>query len=283
MDITQSQLLRVSVIDFWGTFVSPAMEENFRTDHLADDLKMTRFLAWMYVCTTVILFVIDCAFRDRPTSYLAVIFPRALTIFSTTVLLFRLYYAISPALLDRWLLGWFSWNLVMELWVHSERTASEAVLAGIFFIWALSSLVPLRFVFQAGTATVTNLGFLALIFTKKPDRASLALFVFKLILALVIGLICSRQLHRARRKSFAAHLIERETGALLEAALAEIKTLEGILPICSACKKIRREDQSWVGLDEYVSEVTTARFSHGVCPDCITRLYPTHTPRPVKS
>jgi hypothetical protein len=76
------------------------------------------------------------------------------------------------------------------------------------------------------------------------------------------------------RESFAAHLLEREAGCLLEAALAQVKTWEGILPICAACKKIRDEANAWVALDEYVSEHSEARFSHGMCPDCVARFYP---------
>jgi len=66
----------------------------------------------------------------------------------------------------------------------------------------------------------------------------------------------------------------------LEKALFYIKKLEGILPICSRCKKIRLEgadphDQSgWIGIETFIGERTEARFSHGLCPECIKALYP---------
>jgi phosphoserine phosphatase RsbU/P len=47
-----------------------------------------------------------------------------------------------------------------------------------------------------------------------------------------------------------------------------VKTLEGILPTCVYCKKIRDENQTWVSIERYVSERSNAAFSHGVCPDC---------------
>jgi len=56
---------------------------------------------------------------------------------------------------------------------------------------------------------------------------------------------------------------------LLEAALAQIKRLEGIIPICSYCKKIRDDKQSWHQLEEYISNHSDALFSHGMCPDCV--------------
>ena len=66
----------------------------------------------------------------------------------------------------------------------------------------------------------------------------------------------------------------------LEEALSHIATLEGILPICSNCKKIRveggdPEDQnSWVQMELYIGKRTKARFSHSICPSCMAKLYP---------
>lgn len=57
-------------------------------------------------------------------------------------------------------------------------------------------------------------------------------------------------------------------------ALAEIKTLQGIIPICSECKKIRTGKQSWEQLENYISAHSEARFSHGLCAECIRKLYP---------
>lgn len=55
---------------------------------------------------------------------------------------------------------------------------------------------------------------------------------------------------------------------LLRDALAQVKTLHGILPICAWCKKVRDDQGAWSQLEAYVSEHSTAEFSHGICPDC---------------
>jgi response regulator RpfG family c-di-GMP phosphodiesterase len=55
----------------------------------------------------------------------------------------------------------------------------------------------------------------------------------------------------------------------LEAALARVKQLEGIIPICTYCKKIRDDKKSWHQLETYISEHSEAVFSHGACPDCV--------------
>lgn len=66
----------------------------------------------------------------------------------------------------------------------------------------------------------------------------------------------------------------------LESALSLIKNLEGILPICSNCKRIRLEgteaknQDSWIPVESYISNRTDARFSHSICPKCMKELYP---------
>ncbi len=54
----------------------------------------------------------------------------------------------------------------------------------------------------------------------------------------------------------------------LAEALANVKQLQGLLPICSYCKKIRDDHNYWQQLETYFTEHSTARFSHGICPDC---------------
>ncbi|MBM3289567.1 MAG: hypothetical protein FJY92_05400 [Candidatus Hydrogenedentes bacterium] len=60
----------------------------------------------------------------------------------------------------------------------------------------------------------------------------------------------------------------------LETAIAEMKTLKGIIPICSACKSIRDDRGLWKQLEEYISTRSDAEFSHGICPKCAQELYP---------
>jgi hypothetical protein len=61
---------------------------------------------------------------------------------------------------------------------------------------------------------------------------------------------------------------ERELRERVAAALADIKTLRGLLPICAWCKKVRDDGGYWNRIEEYVSEHTQAEFSHGICPEC---------------
>lgn len=60
----------------------------------------------------------------------------------------------------------------------------------------------------------------------------------------------------------------------LRQTLAEVKALRGILPICAQCKKIRDDAGYWQQVEDYVHAHSEARFSHGVCPECMKALYP---------
>jgi phosphoserine phosphatase RsbU/P len=57
----------------------------------------------------------------------------------------------------------------------------------------------------------------------------------------------------------------------LQDALSKIKTLQGLLPICSYCRKIRNDKNYWQELEIYISQNTAAEFSHGICPDCLEK------------
>ncbi|MBN1670851.1 MAG: PAS domain S-box protein [Kiritimatiellae bacterium] len=71
--------------------------------------------------------------------------------------------------------------------------------------------------------------------------------------------------------------VEQEKDVLvrkLQEALDNIKTLRGLIPICAGCKKVRDDKGFWHQVEEYVHRHSEARFSHGLCPDCVKRLYP---------
>jgi PAS domain S-box-containing protein len=60
----------------------------------------------------------------------------------------------------------------------------------------------------------------------------------------------------------------------IQDALAQIKKLSGLLPICASCKKIRDDKGYWNQIESYIRDHSEAEFSHGICPDCMKKLYP---------
>jgi PAS domain S-box-containing protein len=60
----------------------------------------------------------------------------------------------------------------------------------------------------------------------------------------------------------------------LQNALADVKTLSGLVPICANCKQIRDDKGYWTQVEAYIQERSQARFTHGICPACMKKLYP---------
>ena len=60
----------------------------------------------------------------------------------------------------------------------------------------------------------------------------------------------------------------------LKSALAEVKQLKGIIPICAHCKKVKDDDGYWEQVEAYIRDHSEASFSHGLCPECMVELYP---------
>jgi AmiR/NasT family two-component response regulator len=69
----------------------------------------------------------------------------------------------------------------------------------------------------------------------------------------------------------ANEVLQKRTKELGE-ALAKIKTLRGLIPICASCKKIRSDKGYWQQLEEYISEHSEADFTHGLCPECLKQV-----------
>ena len=62
--------------------------------------------------------------------------------------------------------------------------------------------------------------------------------------------------------------------ALLKNLYKRIRLLEGFIPICANCKKIKNTEDQWEQIEQYITKHSLAQFSHGICPDCARELYP---------
>ena len=66
----------------------------------------------------------------------------------------------------------------------------------------------------------------------------------------------------------------RRSNEELQKALREVKVLRGLIPICASCKKIRDDKGYWQQVETYIKDRSDADFTHGICPECVKRLYP---------
>lgn len=104
------------------------------------------------------------------------------------------------------------------------------------------------------------------------------------LIGIGVGIFMARVASLARSKRELEGLVARRTEELhrrnedLSAALGRVKQLSGLLPICASCKKIRDDKGYWNQLEHYFSQHSEVGFSHGICPDCATTLYPGHRP-----
>jgi len=70
---------------------------------------------------------------------------------------------------------------------------------------------------------------------------------------------------------------EREREKLIDdlrTALSEVKTLRGLIPICASCSKVRDDEGYWNRIEVYIRDHSDAQLTHGLCPECVDRLYP---------
>jgi PAS domain S-box-containing protein len=89
----------------------------------------------------------------------------------------------------------------------------------------------------------------------------------------IIGLVGIGRDITAQKKAEA----ERERLIIeLQDALADVKLLSGLVPICANCKKIRDDQGYWTQIESYIQDRSDAKFSHSICPDCAKKLYPNY-------
>ena len=116
-----------------------------------------------------------------------------------------------------------------------------------------------------GTVTITSADIIAGKAIQNYYMNSWNLFVHFSFFTIVVYLIYAEKISSDENKKLVLEL---------QKALDEIKTLSGLLPICSSCKKIRDNNGYWKQIEIYISDRTEAKFSHSICPECKDKLYP---------
>ena len=93
--------------------------------------------------------------------------------------------------------------------------------------------------------------------------------IFSLVICILLSLIVVFSLRMDKAAKEREHMITE-----LQDALAEVRKLRGIIPICASCKKVRDDKGYWNQIELYIREHSEADFSHGICPECAKNLYP---------
>jgi hypothetical protein len=144
--------------------------------------------------------------------------------------------------------------------ISAERSATYTNLAAGHYVFRVRA---------ANNDGVWNEGGAALRLVITPPFWQTWWFRATCLLGIAAGLYAA---HRARLSRFRRS--ERELKVRVEEALARVKVLRGLLPICSGCKKVRDDHGYWSQIESYIADHSEADFSHGLCPDCVKRYYP---------
>jgi hypothetical protein len=194
---------------------------------------------------------------------------RLIFLIVSACVLFALRRAASAAAADRLFFGWCFLLAAMTVSVLSARPPDNSGLLLMSFGMVLVAycVTPLPLSRQAILALTYSAA--ALYVSRRVDEGTLSAVSAVYALSNLFGAVASWRLNHRRREAFLGTLREAELRVNLEEAMAEIRTLRGMLCICAWCKRIRDEAESWQTVETYVQSRTHASFTHGICPDCL--------------
>lgn len=147
----------------------------------------------------------------------------------------------------------------------------------IILILTVFTILPVRIEFQLIAALLMS--YLSLVCWHLSGHVSFLdpqtlSYVMGYLVAVFFGYLISWQINRIRRTQYQNYMDELTLRKELESALAEVKELQGLIPICANCKSVRDDNGYWSTVESYVSDHSKATFSHSVCPKCAQELYP---------
>jgi hypothetical protein len=255
-------------IGFFATFASPAVENAFRQWCFRDELWLSCFLVPAAMLRVCLLVVADYQHFGVGPSFWPLLGFRLLFLLVSFCVLFALRRSVLPAAADRLLFTWCFLVTAVTVYVLAARPPenTELLLMSFAVVLVVYCIMPLPLTRQAILALTYSAA--SLYVSRRSDSGTLTTVGIAYGLSNVFGVVASWRLNRRRREQFLGILREGELRAGLEKALAEIRTLRGMLCICAWCKKVRDEVAAWHSVETFVQRRTHAAFTHGICPDC---------------
>jgi hypothetical protein len=265
-------------IRFYGAFATPELEEAYRNSQAKDDQRRARLVLVLALILVPFFATLDVVFLGLTFHSSIIVAVRAVILSISVLLWLWLRQPRAPGEIDRVLLAWeimASVAIVYQACAPPASYTSHAVL-NVLYVILMYAIVPLppRWLFICPLLVTLGVLFLGNWVNPWPDTATLVVTSAALVVANIVGLEMSRELHCSKRRQFLALLHETESRQTLQLALVQIKTLHGILPICTHCKRIWNDAGFWQQMELYVREHTHAEFSHGLCPTCARQHYP---------
>jgi len=253
----------------WGSFVDASLERAFREDTRREDV---------HTISVGMAILAIYAFTFAPSDYL--LFGWSPTFFGLLALRVGMSALCVFFLLalrrdgawaewrDTMVLGWSFYMIFMVACVNLTRSP-DYVLSVAIDICGISIYYLLfinRFLWQVVPAVLYAV-VACVVFLLSKEGLGLVEWIAAVVAygaVTVSGVLTAWWNHRRRRTQW---FLEQR----LQKALSEIKTLQGLVPICASCHKVRDDAGIWTALEQYVRAHSTAEFSHGLCPECLQR------------
>ena len=260
-----------------GALADVAIEARFRAASLAADARGAGTTVLVAQVANVLILNDYRLFGTGPVFWSLLAMRAAWTALSLAVTL-SLLRGTSVVRHDRSLMAWGLFTVALNTVVTASRpttmTSQFLFTTVIILLFYMAITLPLSR--QAGLAVLAGVLALAVAGLTHPDGGAVQWTGLAVIVlgTNVLGALTSRARHAGRRREFVALVAERDLRERLEHATSQIRSLEGILPICAHCRRLRDESGAWRPLEAYIRERTNAEFSHGICPECTVQHFP---------
>ncbi len=158
----------------------------------------------------------------------------------------------------------------------------QNVLHGLLLTLVYYQFVHSRFSYiMVGCACYPIMFLIVCIMSDQLEFVNFMRFILYFISANAFGILILRSYNQGQRANYINQLKRQSLNMELRVALDqlikakhEVKVLQGLLPICTNCKKIRDDNGDWKRLESYIQHHSEAKFSHSICPECAKQLYP---------
>ncbi|MBP3960174.1 hypothetical protein J8F10_33525 [Gemmata sp. G18] len=254
-----------------GEFESGELEEAYRRRHAPHDLAFGRVILCTSAVAVLGLGAIDYQLFPGP-ELIGLWGARIAFVVASALALALLRAPRSPGGFARIFGSWYALTVALHVFVGAVWPAGHIELRMTSALAVLMSycIMPLPLRMQVAGALLHTGGAVLVAGWLNPpgDVTSVVGDVCWLSVVNVLGAVLAFRTHARQRLLFAALLRQSELSSSLGQALAEVRTLRGLIRVCAWCHKVHAES-GWQQLEAYVRDHSHAEFTHGICPICL--------------
>jgi hypothetical protein len=260
-------------VTFWGTFQSREFEYQFRCRQIPDDLAVFQTIGWIGIVGMLTFGQLDYQMFSNRIELVYLWTGRVIFTLFAILILLGVRGETDPKRFDRIarinMLALIALNVyVGVIWPsgHVEHKLSTVMI--VLATYCIYPLPPGQQIALGIFHSVSDV--IATICFNPPSHPEVIQgMVMGLILVNLMGIVTARKLHSRHRLLFLAHYRQAELSSQLSLALAEVKTLRGLIQLCAWCKQVHVEG-GWQQIEEYIRANSHAEFTHGICPSCLS-------------